>query len=432
MKKVSYLLGFLTIITFSVDFIIGDRAQSWNTIPKENLVDESYTVFVKDKLSSRLLIRAYARSKGIDVSESQIFVEGAYGFVADLNEQQIDALKGWFYWLRAFTDVRQIRPNFRIQSTRARMQSDPIPQSTRARMQSDYDVSYQTSNGVIFVGGPEIPPNLNRKVWVIDTGIDSSHPDLAAQVVLGGQFAKSFVQSEPNPYEDGNGHGTFSAGLIGAKSTDPTDEFVRMNGVAPGAKLVSVKVLNNEGEGSWGTVLLGLSHALINSSPGDIISLSLGGDFPEACDFFNRSWFKNFRLSVKNKGVLVVMSAGNLGEDMPGPGQSSTINFPGCLTGENFIAVGSISVSGELNSVVEFSNFSYMAMPAIDYVAPGKGIFSTTKDQVYEIRSGTSASAAIVSGIIYARGGLPLSNETIRGIGTDETDYPVAKVKLQE
>lgn len=429
MKKVSFVLVFLIVVAFSIDFFIGDRAYSWRTIPDANLVEDEYLVFLKRKLSDSSRIREYARSKGITLANRQIFTQGANGFVATLNTGQIKKLQGFMYWMRLFTDVQEIRENIAIQSTRPRMQSDPIPQSTRARMQSGYDSVSKTSPSIVFVGGPVAVADFSRKVWLVDTGIDRNHPDLAAQVVTGGQFSRSFVPSETNPYVDGNGHGTFNAGLIGAKSTNPADTLVRMNGVAPGAKLVSIKVLDATGNGSWGNVLLGLSHALSRSSPGDIISLSLGGDYREACEFFNGSWFNYFKQSVKSKGVFVVMSAGNLGEGVSGPELSSTVNFPGCLTGDNFFTVGSISVSGELNSEVAFSDFSYIGMPAIEYVAPGSGIFSTTKNRMYEIRSGTSASAAIVSGIIYAKGGLPVANETIRGIGSDATSYPIAKVR---
>lgn len=430
MKKLLGVLVFLLFAAFIVDFIIGDKAHTWKTIEKEKIVEDEYIVFLKPKLSNPEAIKNYAKAKGISLDNFQIFSEGSNGFVARLESKQIESLKGFLYWTRWFTQVEEIRQDFSVQTTRARMQSNPIPQTTRARMQGDYDTLRQSSPGVVYVGGPTTITNFSRKVWVIDTGIDGMHQDLAAQVELNG--AISFVPTEQDPYEDQNGHGTFSAGLIGAKSTDPNDVNVRMNGVAPGAKLVSVKVLDSLGEGSWGRVMLGLTYALRNSRSGDIISMSLGGDYPEACEFFNASWFNSFRQAVRNKGIYVVMSAGNIDEiGNPQQQNSSTINFPGCLRGDNFITAGSISVTGMSGGYdVVFSDFSYIGIPAIDFVSPGFKIFSTTKGNQYEIRSGTSASAAIVSGIIYAKAGrLPVGTESIRGNQPDNTNYPIAKIQ---
>lgn len=431
MKKITLILGLLLILAFLVDIIVGERAHSWSSIGQEKLVEEEYLVFLKNKLSDSNRIIAYARSKGIAIDDRNVFTGGTQGFVVRLNSEQVKKLKGFFYWMGLFTKVKKIRPNFAIQTSRPRMQSNPIPQTTRPRMQSGYDSIAQTSLGITFVGGPATPNNLTRKVWVLDTGIDRLHPDLAAQVVTGGGLPQSFVPSESDPYVDGNGHGTFCAGLIGAKSTNPADPFIRMNGVAPGAKLVSVKVLDSNGDGSWGNVLLGLSHALVKSSPGDVISLSLGGDYSEACDFFNGPWFDGFRQAIASKGIFVVMSAGNLDEGETGSPKSSTINFPGCLKGDNFLTVGSISQeTNPPGSGIGFSDFSYTGIPSIDFVTPGRHIFSTTKDSKYEIRSGTSASAAIFSGIIYARGGKPTASEFVPGNGSDSsTLYPIAKVE---
>jgi hypothetical protein len=430
MKKV--FAGLVLIILVVVSFILikGEKSHTWETIPKENIIQGEFVVFLKPKFKDLEKIKEFAAKKGITLDNSQIFIFGIPGFVAKLNEEQIKKLKGGFFG-PIFSDVEEIKQDLGIQSTRARMQSKPIPQSTRARMQGEYDTISQTSPGVVYVGGPTTSIDFNRKVWVIDTGIDSGHQDLAAQVVLTGDLAMSFVNSEPNPYQDLNGHGTFCAGLIGAKSTNPTDSLVRMNGVAPGTKLVSVKVLDSNGDGSWGKVMLGLSYALNKSTRGDIISMSLGGDYQDLCTLINRPWFNSFKQAVLNKGVYVVMSGGNIDQSgNPQQQVSSKINFPGCIQGDNFITVGSMSVTLNSGSYrVMFSDFSYIGIPALDFVAPGDQIFSTTSNNQYQIRSGTSASAAIVSGIIYARNGLPIGTERVQGNAPDNTFYPIAKVR---
>jgi subtilisin family serine protease len=87
--------------------------------------------------------------------------------------------------------------------------------------------------------------SVNINVAVIDTGIDATHPDL--NVVGGVNCANG------QSFEDATGHGTLVAGILGAK-----DNSFGIVGVAPGAKLWSVRVLNNAGAGTTGGILCGI------------------------------------------------------------------------------------------------------------------------------------------------------------------------------
>lgn len=104
---------------------------------------------------------------------------------------------------------------------------------------------------------------LGIKVAVIDTGIDCSHPDLAAGCVYGANF----VVTGAVPFDD-HGHGTRVAGIIGAR--DNGLEFI---GVAPEAGLYAVKVLGSTGSGSWSAVAAGINWAVQNGM--HVISMSL-------------------------------------------------------------------------------------------------------------------------------------------------------------
>src|SRR5215218_2164605 len=90
-------------------------------------------------------------------------------------------------------------------------------------------------------------------VAVIDTGVDLDHPDLN---VVGGTNC-----SNGRSYDDGNGHGTHVAGTIGAR-----DNGAGVVGVAPGAPLYSVRVLDNSGSGSWSSVICGIDWVTANAS----------------------------------------------------------------------------------------------------------------------------------------------------------------------
>jgi hypothetical protein len=119
------------------------------------------------------------------------------------------------------------------------------------------------------------------------------------------------------------------------------------------------------------------------------------------------------------------MSAGNSEPD--GLQKSSTINFMGCINGDTFVTAGSLSLDANQNP--SFSDFSYYGMPSIDFVTPGNEIFSTYNNNQYIMMSGTSASCAILAGIIHANGGIP--NTTSGSVtGTpNNTIYPIGKIQ---
>lgn len=388
-------------------------------IAKNKFIDGHYVVILNDKFDTPIKIIEYAKGKDIKIVEDQVFSEGLYGFSAELTPDQLKKLKKWF------SGAKEIQPDFTIQSQRPRIQTGPFIQSQRPRIQEwHFDTTRQTNESILFVGGPKPNPSSNAKVWIVDTGIDGNHQDLKDQLVIG-TLPKSFVASEPDPYVDGNGHGTFCAGLIGAKSNYPTDTLVHFNGVSPGAKMVSVKVLDSSGEGNWSDVIRGFLYSVKNSGTGDIISMSLGAEELDACRYFNSIKMKKLKDRITEKGIYIVMSAGNA--DSNGTQQSSTINFMGCVDGENFVTVGSLSLDSSQTPF--FSDFSYFGMPSIDFITPGNEIFSTYKDNQYIMMSGTSASCAIMAGIIHANGGIPnTTSGSVTGI-PNNTSYPIGKIE---
>jgi len=387
-------------------------------VAEEKFLPGKYVVIVNDKYDTSQKIIEYANKKGIKITEDQVFNEGLNGFSSELSKDQYARLDRWF------SGTKEIQPDFTIQGQRPRIQTGPFIQAQRPRIQEwHFDTTKQTNKAIIFVGGPKPNPSSTAKVWIVDTGIDGNHQDLKAQLVTNG-LQKSFVASEPDPFVDGNGHGTFCAGLIGAKSTNPTDTLVHFNGVSPGAKMVSVKVLNSNGEGNWGDVLRGFLYSVSNSESGDIISMSLGGDNAKACKYFNTGNRKKLKERIKDRGIYIVMSAGNAGPT--GIQESSTGNFMGCVEGENFVTVGSLTLDATQSA--SFSDFSYFGMPSIDFVTPGNEIFSTSTGNQYIMMSGTSASCAIMAGIIHANGGIPNPSGTVTGI-PNNTIYPIGKIE---
>ncbi len=221
------------------------------------------------------------------------------------------------------------------------------------------------------------------KVALIDTGIDTSHPDLKGKVV---QW-KDFVNGKDDPYDD-FGHGTHCAGIIGGTGVASDGKY---RGIAPEVQFIGVKVLGKNGGGELSAILKGIEYAA--NSDANVISMSLGSNEHSQAveDMVNKA--------VEN-GKIVVVAAGN-----SGPGEE-TIGCPS--DNPNVITVGATDKSDKIASFSSRGpNRDGSVKP--DVTAPGKDIISTRAygimdnkaiDKYYLKMSGTSMAAPMVSGSI--------------------------------
>lgn len=209
-------------------------------------------------------------------------------------------------------------------------------------------------------------------VAVIDTGIDYTHPDLQNKVVLGPNYTFSkkwyeFGKKDPGPIDD-NAHGTHCAGIIGSLA----DNRVGIAGIAPGVKLMAVKVLDAEGGGTNFGVMKGIAYAITHGAK--VVNLSLGGAGASSVE---REFFE----AATDAGALVVGAAGN---------EADGVGFPAAYPG--VLSVGAVDSGKNLAS---FSNHD----TSLGVVAPGVGIMSTILGKQYAKFSGTSMAAPYVSGV---------------------------------
>ncbi|TDD60373.1 peptidase S8 [Kribbella antibiotica] len=163
------------------------------------------------------------------------------------------------------------------------------------------------------------------KIAVLDTGVDETHPDLAGQEIGG----KNFTDSGD---KDMFGHGTHVASIAagtGAKSKG------KYKGVAPGAKILDVKVLGDEGSGDDSAVIGGMEWAAAQGA--DVINMSLGGTDTPGIDPLEEAVN---RLSAQT-GTLFVIAAGNDGE-----GGARTVGSPG--SADAALTVGAVDKSDKL------------------------------------------------------------------------------------
>ena len=216
-------------------------------------------------------------------------------------------------------------------------------------------------------------------VAVLDTGVDADHPDLADAVVDQADFSGDGIG-------DSNGHGTHVAGTIAGDGT--VDENV--TGVAPGADIMDVKVLGDDGGGDLSDIINGTEYAVNNDA--DVISMSLGGPGSP-----NNPLVQEVEAAT-DEGVVVVSAAGNAGPDR------ETIGMPAKT--EAGIAVG--ATDHREDEVASFSSRGPTISERLvkpDVVAPGVDISAANAgadadSDAYQELSGTSMAAPHVSGLV--------------------------------
>ena len=246
------------------------------------------------------------------------------------------------------------------------------------------------------------PPRINVNVAVLDTGIDTRHPDLN---VAGGH---SCVKGRS--YEDRYGHGTHAAGIIGA-----LDDRTGVVGVAPGARMYGVKVLDDDANGTTRELLCGIEWVTSTRTDRDprndihVANLSLGGVGTDDgnCGFSDGDILHQAVCKSVAEGVTYVVAAGNDHEDasklIPAAyNEVITVSAMADSDGRPGGRGGSPECrEDEDDTLANFSNYG----SAVDLIAPGVCIFSTMPRNAsigdgsgYGTLTGTSFAAPHVAG----------------------------------
>jgi len=242
----------------------------------------------------------------------------------------------------------------------------------------------QTTTCAITNAGGAGVASAGKWIWIVDSGIDLDHPDLNVQTNT--SFAKSFIGGTAN--DDCLGHGTHVAGIAAAKNNS-----YGVVGMAPGALVVPIRVINCSNAYYNSDLLAGLNHVNTYDIAGDVVNMSLGGSYGSSCA--NNSPFKSAVQNFGNAGTWVVSAAGN------GYGASAANQQPGCINGNKVLTIASMDCNKT------FSSFSNVGKPPIDWIATGRSVYSTYKNGGYTTMSGTSMATPVVAGICQVKNNYP-------------------------
>ena len=239
------------------------------------------------------------------------------------------------------------------------------------------------------------------RIAILDTGIDLTHPDLVANIDAG--LGKNCVTA--GPPQDGHGHGTHVAGIVAAVEGNN----IGVVGVAPSARLVPVKVVDDQGNGDWAEVICGIDYVTglnmdtDSTNDVDVVNMSLGdsGSIGDCSDGGLREAICN---SVA-AGITYVAAAGNSSVDtstfIPAAfPEVIAVSAMADLDGEPGGAGGCQFFIDLFANVCDdtfafFSNYG----PRIDVTAPGVEVYSTWTGGGYATESGTSMASPHVAGV---------------------------------
>jgi len=201
------------------------------------------------------------------------------------------------------------------------------------------------------------------KVAIMDSGIDEQHEDLENTSII--QYNAVDLEE---PVFDKLGHGTAIAGIIAAN-----DNEFGLVGVSPHVKILSIKVLNDEGKGEIESFVRGIEWAIDHDA--DIINMSFGikRDDPQ---------LKTAIEKALKHGVIVVAAVGNK--------MGSEAEFPAAY--KEVISVTGIDSTENI--------FSLASRGKVDFSAPGKDILSLSPNDQYAVYNGTSFATAHITGTI--------------------------------
>ncbi len=392
---IRYAVSFLSFVMIFSILVIGgctmqDTTQSPvapNVQEQIRFVDNQYVVTLSDASVSGIQSASGVRSVISKLFQSYGISENNLVFVYEA------AIKGFCAKLTP-TEVGMISKDSRV----SLVEQDQYIQLEKPILSyynsKESQIQTQGQNwGVNYVGANISTDysNSSRVAWIIDTGIDQDW-GTAGELNIQTAQCTTFVSGET--WSDQNGHGTHVSGIIGAKNNS-----IGSVGVAPGAKVAAVKVLDYSGSGTYSQVIAGVNYVATAAADGDVANMSLGGPSYSTLDnaVINASTYGG-------KHIRFCLAAGNDGRD-------ASRFSPARANGTYLFTISAFDNTGR------FASFSNYGNPPVDFSAPGVNILSTVlydSNPNTDSWSGTSMATPFAVGIYYATGTINWSGNVTR------------------
>ncbi len=286
--------------------------------------------------------------------------------------------------LKGHPDVAYAEPDFIQFASADRVPNDPFYQRDWAVVDGpdDHDIDAPATWGA---------RTSCAKVAVLDTGIDTDHPDLKANVYKSDDKPNNGKDDDKNGYvddtygynaikgkgsgEDDNGHGSHVSGIVAGRGNNG----VGVSGICWSAQLVAVKFMNSKGKGSTSDAIAGIDYAVkkgIKIVNGSFECTAKSSSLKDAVDH------------AQDKNVLLVVAAGNDSQNI-----DKDPVYPAAYGDSNILTV---AASTDTDTLASFSNFG---STAVDVAAPGDQIYSTYLGGGYKYLSGTSMASPYAAGV---------------------------------
>ncbi len=256
--------------------------------------------------------------------------------------------------------------------------------------------------GIVDTGVNYLHPDLQGNMWVNPNEISGNGIDDDGNGVVDDIYGYNAVTQGGNPLDD-HGHGSHTAGTIGARGNDARG----VSGLNWNVKIMALKFLNASGSGTTADAISAIEYAVAMRHSG--VNLRVlnnswgGGGFSQALE--------DAIQAASDAGILFVAASGNSSED-----NDASPTYPANYELPNIVSVAAVDYHGNLAS---FSNYG---ATTVDLAAPGVDILSTVLGDSYASYSGTSmatphvtAVAALVAG---AEGGISTTNLRARLLNT--------------
>ncbi|MGH2838350.1 MAG: S8 family peptidase [Thermoleophilaceae bacterium] len=286
--------------------------------------------------------------------------------------------------LRAADGVAYAEPDFTLEASASKTPDDPFYTADYGLVEQpdDHDIDAPEAWGTRTGCG---------KVAILDTGIDTDHPDLKGNLHKSSDKPNNNKDDDKNGFvddtygynaiagegsgEDDEGHGTHVAGIVAAKGNNSEG----ISGICWSAKLLAVKFMNSRGTGSTSNAIEGIEYAV--KAGAKVINCSFGSSSKSSA-------LKDAVEFAQEKKTLLVVASGNSDENI-----DKKPSYPASYDDKNILAVAASTSDDKLAS---FSNFG---SEDVDVAAPGENIFSTYVGGGYKVVSGTSMAAPLAAGL---------------------------------